>query len=119
MNSFSLRVGPPMEGPLAKEDLTYLREGIREQKKIYIDYQSQKGMRTQQIVWSFTIGYFTTGRILVGWCEKKNDYCHFNTLAIISMKALEETYPRSRDSLFREWQALQLSKIAKKSCKKD
>jgi predicted DNA-binding transcriptional regulator YafY len=111
MHTLSLRVGPPMKEILAKEDLTSLREAIRGQKKIYIDYQSQKKARTQQIVWPFTIGYFTTGRILVGWCETKNDYDCFNTLGIISMKALDETYPRSRDSLFRDWQALQFSKL--------
>lgn len=119
MNSFSLRVGPPIEKSLAEEDLTYLRGAIREQKKIVIDYQSKKETRVQEIVWPFTIGYFTTGRILVAWCEKKYDYCHFNTLGIISMKVLEETYLRSRDSLFREWQALQLSKLGTKADKKD
>lgn len=117
MNTFSLRVGPPMEETLAKEDLTYLREAIREQKKIYMDYQSQNGTRTQELVWPFTIGYFTSGRILVGWCEKKNDYGHFNTLGITAMKALDETYPRSRDSLFKEWQTLQLLKLGKGSGK--
>jgi len=119
MNTFSLRVGPPMEESLAKEDLTSLREAIREQKKIYIDYKSQKETRTQQIVWPFTIGYFTTGRILVSWCEKENDYRCFNTLEIISMKTLEETYPRSRDTLFKDWQALQLSKLETIRNKKD
>ncbi len=118
MNTFSLRVGPPTEETLAKEDLTSLREAIRGQKKIYIAYQSQNGTCTKEIVWPFTIGYFTSGRILVGWCEKKNDYGHFNTLGITAMKTLDETYQRSRDSLFREWQTLQLSKPGKNTNKK-
>lgn len=115
MNSFALRVGPPMRKSLAKEDLTILREAIRNQKKIRLDHQSQEGKRSQRIVWPFTIGYFTDGRILVAWCEKQRDYRHFNTLGIISAEILNDSYPISRDSLFREWQALQLSKPSRKS----
>lgn len=37
MNSFALRVGPPMQEILAKEDLTILRDAIRNQKKIYLN----------------------------------------------------------------------------------
>lgn len=119
MNTFALRVGPPMQESLAKENLTVLREAIRNQKKICLNYQSQEGKRSQRIVWPFTIGYFTDGRILVGWCENENDYRHFNTSEIISVEILNDLYPRSRDSLFREWQALQLVKLSKKTAKKD
>jgi predicted DNA-binding transcriptional regulator YafY len=110
MNAFALRVGPPMPESLAKENLTILREAIRNQKKICLDYRSEKGKRCQQIVWPFTIGYFTDCRILVAWAEKQRDYCHFNTSSIISIKILNDTYPDSRDSLFRKWQTLQLAK---------
>lgn len=113
MNSFALRVGPPMRKSLAKEDLNILREAIRNQKKIRLDYQSKERKRSQQIVWPFTIGYFTHGRILVAWCEKQRDYCHFNTSGIISVEVLNDAYPTSRDNLFRKWQTLQLSKSQK------
>lgn len=119
MNAFALRVGPPMQKSLTKENLTVLREAIRNQKKISLDYQSQEGKRSQRTVWPFTIGYFTDGRILVGWSEDQNDYCHFNTSGIISVEILNDSYPRSRDSLFREWQALQLAKLSKISANKN
>jgi len=114
MNAFALRVGPPMPESLPKENLTILREAIRNQKKIRLDYQSQEGKRSQQIVWPFSIGYFTDGRILVAWREKQRDYCHFNTSRVIAIEILNDIYPRSRDSLFCEWQALQLSKLSRK-----
>lgn len=119
MNAFSLRVGPPTKESLAKEDLTILREAIHDQRKILLDYKSQEGKRSQWIVWPFTIGYFTDGRILVAWCEKKNNYSHFNTSGIISAEIIDELYPQSRDHLFREWQSMQLAKLAKKSEKKN
>lgn len=119
MNTFALRVGPPMQESLAKEDLTVLRAAIRSQKKICLNYQSQEGKRSQRVVWPFTIGYFTDGRILVAWCEKENDYRHFNTSGIISVEIFNDLYPKSRDGLFREWRALQLAKLSKKSRKKN
>lgn len=119
MNSFALRVGPPMQESLANEDLTILREAVRKQKKIRLDYQSPEGKRSQRIIWPFTMGYFTDCRILVAWCEKQRDYHHFNTTGIITAEILNESYPRARDSLFREWQALQLLKLSRKSMKKE
>lgn len=114
-NTFSLRVGPPAPELLAKEDLSLLRDAIANQKKIDIVYQSQDGQKSHQTVWPFTIGYFTDGRILVAWCEKHEDYRHFKTAGIISLNVLDKRYPRSKESLFREWQTVQLSKHSMKN----
>lgn len=110
INSFALRVGPPAPEAMTKEDLSVLREAIAQQNKICIVYKSEDGKKRQRILWPFTIGYFTDGRILVAWCEKQNDYRHFKTHRIISLKVLNQRYSRSKDSLFREWQKLQLRK---------
>lgn len=112
INAFTLRVGPPLSASLAKENLTELRDAIDKQKKIILVYQSKDKKQSQDIVWPFTIGYFTDGRILVAWCEQQKDFRHFKTNKIISLKILEEQYPRTKDSLFREWQALQLHKLS-------
>lgn len=113
-NAFTLRVGPPASETLAKEDLSTIRDAIAKQNKIRIVYKSQDGKETQRIIWPFTIGYFTDGRILVAWCEKENDYSHFKTNRIISLEILDEHYSRSKDNLFREWRTIQLQKITLK-----
>lgn len=110
-NTFALRVGPPASETLAKEDLSIIRDAIAKQNKIKLVYKSQDGKETQLMIWPFTIGYFTDGRILVGWCEKENNYHHFKTNRIISLKILDEHYSRSKDSLFREWQTMQLKNL--------
>lgn len=109
-NTFTLRVGPPASEAMAKEDLTPIRDAIAKQNKIKIVYKSQDGKETQRVIWPFTIGYFIDGRILVAWCEKENDYRHFKTDQIISLKILDAHYSRAQNSLFREWQAMQLQK---------
>lgn len=112
INTFSLRVGPPVSESLAKEDLSVLRDAIANQKKLYIVYKSKDEKVSQRIVWPFTIGYFTDGRILVAWCEKQKDYRHFKTDGIISLEVLDEHYTYPRDRLFREWQTAQLRKYS-------
>ena len=115
IDSFTLRVGPPASAPMAKEDLSAFREAIANQNKIDIVYKSEDGKESQRTVWPFTIGYFSDGRILVAWCEKQNNYRHFKTNRIISMKVLDEHYSRSRESLFREWRSFQLHKLSLKN----
>jgi predicted DNA-binding transcriptional regulator YafY len=108
MNAVPLRVGPPAPSHLEKEDLSSLRDAIRNQQKIRITYRSQDGKESQRIIWPFTIGYFTDRRILVGWCEKQAAFRHFRTDGIRSMVMLEKHYERARESLFREWHATQM-----------
>jgi predicted DNA-binding transcriptional regulator YafY len=115
-NAFTLRVGPPSSEMMAKEDLSVIRNAIANQNKIKIVYKSEDDNKSQRIIWPFTIGYFSDGRILVAWCEKESDYRHFKTNRIISTKVLDEHFPHSKNSLFREWQSLQLHKHSLK-CK--
>jgi predicted DNA-binding transcriptional regulator YafY len=108
MNAFSLRVGPPASETLAQENLSELRDCIAQQRKIKIDYKSDDKTKKEQILWPFTIGYFTDKRILVAWSEKQKNYQYFNTSKIVSLKILDESYPVPKENLFREWQTLQL-----------
>lgn len=107
INTFSLRVGPRISKTLATEDLSSLRDAIANQRKLHITYITSDGKKSERIIWPFTIGYFVDGRILVAWCEKQQNYRHFKTTNITSLEILNERYPRSKDSLFREWQSTQ------------
>lgn len=109
MNAFSLRVGPPATETMRNEDLSVMRQAIAGQNKILMVYKGE----AERIVWPFTIGYFTHERILVAFNEGENNFTHYETKQIVSIKVLSERYPRSKDALFREWQNMQLSSIHK------
>jgi predicted DNA-binding transcriptional regulator YafY len=111
MGAVPLRVGPPKSSKFQNEDLSTLRDAIRRECKIDIIYRSKDGQQSQRVIWPFAIGYFADGRILAGWCEKRQEYRHFRTDGIISLTVLDERYPRRRESLFREWHASQMDKI--------
>jgi predicted DNA-binding transcriptional regulator YafY len=108
IDTISFRVGPPTSELFNQEDLANLRAAILNKNKIELVYHSENGNQSQRIIWPFAIGYFTDKRILVGWCEKQNNYRHFKTDRIISTRILHEHYGTSREELFNEWQRLQL-----------
>lgn len=112
VNAFALRVGPPATEPLSTENLSTLREAIALQQKIRFLYSPENGKAIQYTAWPFTIGYFTDGRILVAWCEKQKIFKHFKTNLINSLQILNEHYSPPKETLFREWQALQLKKYS-------
>ena len=113
MGAVPLRVGPPAPQNLQQEDLTVLRDAIRQELIVKISYKSKGNKPSACTLWPFAIGYFTDGRILVGWCEQQKDYRHFRTDSIVSLTVLEERYPRRRENLFHEWQLAQLKKLSK------
>ncbi|WP_202900099.1 helix-turn-helix transcriptional regulator [Thioclava atlantica] len=78
-----LRVGPPISKASADEDLTDLRDAIRHERKLAITYRDRDGRESERVIWPFAIGYFTDGRILVGWCENRGAYRHFRTDRLI------------------------------------
>lgn len=90
MGAVPLRVGPPLTSKIANEDLSILRDAIRRECKINFSYRSKDGRQSERVIWPFAIGYFTEGRILVGWCEKQQGYRHFRTDGIISLTVHNE-----------------------------
>lgn len=66
----------PMEG-MAGEQLLIVRQAIRQQNKIQIDYTRKDGQHSDRIV--HPLGLFYWGKVwtLVGWCELRDAFRHF------------------------------------------
>lgn len=79
--------------PVDRIDVGALRNAIRDQVKITIDYEDEKGGRTLRTVWPFLLGYFETVRILCAWCELRQAFRHFRTDRIHAMTATTDRYP--------------------------
>lgn len=105
LDASTLLVGP--NKPLEDNDLPTIREAIRKERKIHIDYQDQAGQSSSRILWPFALGFFERVRVVVAWCELRQDFRHFRTDRLASVTALEERYPRSRQRLLQEWKESQ------------
>ena len=65
-----------MEGQ-ASEQLLVVRQSIKEQRKIIIDYTREDGQHSNRTVWP--LGLFYWGRVwtLAGWCELRDGFRNF------------------------------------------
>lgn len=83
--------------------LDVLREAIRARSVIELEYCDQLGRCSTRRLWPMTIAFFDASRVLVAWCELRQDFRHFRTDRIQRLKRLEECYPRHRHTLLHDW----------------
>jgi predicted DNA-binding transcriptional regulator YafY len=107
LDSAALLIGPG--GPLARRGLeeAALREAIRREGKVALDYRDADGRSSRRVVWPFALGYFDHARVLVAWCELRDDERHFRTDRIVRLESLRERYPRRRQALLEDWRKRQ------------
>jgi predicted DNA-binding transcriptional regulator YafY len=84
-------------------DLRELRQAIREDRKIRIVYCTEAGQASERVVWPVILGYEATRRMLVAWCELRQDYRHFRTDRIEDLTVLEEGHGLRKGELRQRW----------------
>ena len=85
------------------QELAQIRKAIRAEHKITIAYRDLKGQDSQRTLWPFAIGFFDKARVLVAWCELRQEIRHFRTDRISSITVLAERYPKRRQALLKVW----------------
>ena len=94
-------------GRLAQDiiDVSALRQAIRSQNKVEIDYRDENGQATVRIIWPIGISYFDAQRIIVAWCELRNGFRHFRADRVARMTVMEEKYRERRQQLLVRWKS--------------
>jgi predicted DNA-binding transcriptional regulator YafY len=96
----------PYQRPAAGDtELPTIREAIRTERKLRITYSDEHDNRTSRTIWPFALGFFERVRMVAAWCEMRQDYRHFRTDRIRSLKIADTRYPRRRLAMLREWRA--------------
>jgi predicted DNA-binding transcriptional regulator YafY len=94
-------------------DVAAMREAIRGQKKVEIDYVDEQGSHTRRVIWPIAISYFDAQRLVVGWCELRQGFRHFRTDRMAEMMPLEERYREPRLKLLSRWKEERSREIAR------
>ncbi len=84
-------------------DLAVIRDAIRQGLKLDLDYADKDGTPTTRRIWPFALGYLEEVRILIGWCELRNDFRHFRADRINSLVVTDIRAPRKRHHLLAAW----------------
>ncbi len=106
LDAIPLLVGPSAMPVIDRVDLALIRQAIRNEQKIDITYRDDKGADSARLIWPFALGFFDSVRIVMAWCELRQDFRHFRTDRIATLEA-GARYPRRRHALLKEWRAMQ------------
>lgn len=107
LDSAGLLVGPGEFIAAGDADLVAIRQAIRSEHKLQIHYQDGQQGQSQRTVWPFALAFFDHVRVLVAWCELRQDFRHFRTDRIRHLEVSKERYPRRRQVLLKQWRELQ------------
>jgi len=91
----------------SKEQLNMMapiRDAIRRERKLAIDYRDAGSAVTQRTIWPFAVGFFEEARIVVAWCELRQDYRHFRIDRITGLAEIDARYPKRRAVMLKDWQ---------------
>ena len=83
--------------------LAVLRRAIRAEEKLLMDYQAADGQATCRTVWPLAMAFFQTSRVLVAWCELRQDFRHFRADRVDCLRTTGERYPTHRHVLLQRW----------------
>ncbi|MBD9445601.1 YafY family protein [Rhizobium sp. RHZ01] len=86
-----------------KADLSAIRKAIRAERILKLTYSDEGGTVSVRNIWPFALSYFEQVRVVVAWCELRQDYRHFRTDRIVEMIPQDGRYPRRRAVLLKEW----------------
>ena len=109
---------PPIWEPRKDEalDMARVRASIHAGRKLELLYRDEQERETRRVIWPFLIGYRETTRLLVGWCEMREDFRTFRTDRIVEAGFLDDRYPARPAVLRARWQAAKEAEWKARGC---
>ncbi|TGP54083.1 YafY family transcriptional regulator [bacterium M00.F.Ca.ET.230.01.1.1] len=104
LDATTLLVGPHADH-LETIDLGVVRQAIRDERKLGFLYHDAGGSPSKRLVWPFALSFFDKVRVMVAWCEMRQDFRHFRADRMCELTATDTRYPRRRQAMLKEWRA--------------
>ena len=87
-------------------EVSLLRQAVREQRKVDLVYNDEHGKPSTRTVWPIGIAYFDAQRLLIAWCELRQDFRSFRTDRMVEARLNPAKYTERRKALLKRWDAL-------------
>ena len=84
-------------------DMAGVRLAIRAGCKVVLTYRDEQERETGRTVWPFAVGYYETTRLIMAWCEMRQDFRSFRTDRVSGAVFTEDRYPDRPASLRARW----------------
>lgn len=102
LETTGLLVGP---GGADGADMSLIRRAIRLERKVAIGYSDLSGASSHRTIWPIALTHFDRARVVVAWCEVREDFRHFRADRVTAITPLDARYPKRRAALIRAWKA--------------
>lgn len=83
--------------------LPTLRTAIRQEHILLMDYRDAEDIITRRRIWPFGIAFFTHARLIMAWCELRQDFRHFRADRVLNLTDTSQCYPVRRPTLMQRW----------------
>lgn len=100
---------PPTEISTSQIDASLVRDAMRSQAKLAVDYSDKARSGSKRVVWPLAVAYFQHVLVLVAWCEMRDGFRHFRLDRIRTLERLPQRYPGRRRELLKQWRATLLT----------
>ncbi len=84
-------------------DSGLIRKALRDQTKLKLHYSDAEQRKTVRTIWPIAMAYHSGIRLLVGFCELRQDFRHFRVDRIETLELTGEKIPERKDQLFHRW----------------
>jgi predicted DNA-binding transcriptional regulator YafY len=84
-------------------DMAAARRAIHAGCKIQLTYRDEQERETSRTVWPFAVGYHEAVRLLMTWCELRQDFRSFRTDRVTAAEFLADRYPDRPAALRAKW----------------
>ena len=106
METSALLVVPGAPFPVDVVDPGLLRKAIRAERRLKLCYRDEAGTASERVVWPFALAFFDRVRLMIAWCELRDDFRSFRTDRIVEAEVMEGRYPARRQVLLKTWREI-------------
>ncbi len=86
-------------------DMAAVRGAIHGARKVALHYRDEREVESRRTIWPFQVAYRETTRIVVAWCEARDDFRMFRTDRVLAAEVLDDRYPARPAALRARWRA--------------
>ncbi len=83
--------------------LATVREAMRAERTLHIDYADEKGAATERAIWPAALAYFEDRQVIAAWCLLRQDFRSFRIDRIAAARIGDARFGRRRAVLMADW----------------
>ncbi|WP_241560581.1 helix-turn-helix transcriptional regulator [Paenirhodobacter populi] len=101
----TLHVSQWNEIPAAMVEYRVIRQAIREERKLCLQYQDAGAQSTERTVRPIALVYYVDSVLLAAWCELREDFRHFRVDRMIACQPTDSVFRGESERLREKWRA--------------